>query len=188
MLEHLTLSTLNHLLSGADWARDRLRPFAGRHLCLSLPAVQVVLVVDADGYFAASAQADAAADVRIELSPAAGMRMFEGVEGMLREARIEGNAEFAQEIGFVLRNLRWDYEEDLSRLMGDIAARRLSTSAGGFLRWQRDAIQRLSENALEYLTEEQPVLVKQDDLQNMARDVRALETALDALERSWPQA
>lgn len=187
MLDQLILNTFNHLLAGADWARDRLRPFAGRHLYLSLLPVQIAMVVDPDGYFASSAFSGADVDVRITLPPAAGARMFEGVEGLMREARIEGNAEFAQEIGFVLRNLRWDYEEDLSRLVGDIAARRLTTSLGGFLRWQRDAMQRFTENVVEYLTEEQPVLAKQGDLQKMARDVRALEAALDALERASHQ-
>ncbi len=184
MLEHLTLSTLNHLLAGSDWARDRLRPFAGRHLHVSLLPVQMTLLVDPEGYFATSARTETDVDVRITLPPAAGARMFGGVEALMQEAHIEGNAEFAQEIGFVLRNLRWDYEEDLSRLVGDIAARRLTTSVGGFLRWQRDAMQRFTENAVEYLTEEQAVLAKQGDLQKMARDVRALETALDALERA----
>lgn len=189
MLEYLALSTLNHLLAGADWARDRLRPFAGRHLHLSLSHLRIVLAVDPEGYFSATALSDSdtdARDVRIELPAVSGARMFEGVEGLLREARIEGNAEFAQELGFVLRNLRWDYEEDLSRLVGDIAAHRLTMHVGNLIQGSREAAHRLAENVAEYLAEEQAMLVTQRDLQTLTDDIRALSATLDTLERRLP--
>ncbi|MBP9713392.1 MAG: hypothetical protein KBD60_06805 [Sterolibacterium sp.] len=184
---HAALSSLNHLLAGADWARVRLQPFAGRTLRLALPPLELRLVVDAAGYFAASPAAYF--DVSIEL-PTGALRAAwaarDSAEGRLRGARIEGDAEFAQGVGFVLQHLRWDYEEDLSHFIGDIAARRLVMQAGAWMRWQRDAVERLAENVAEYLVEERPWWAATPHLQSFSDDLQALSAALDALEQRWP--
>jgi ubiquinone biosynthesis protein UbiJ len=180
---HAALSALNHLLAGANWARERLRPFAGRTLKLLLPPLELDLIVDPEGYF--SVNPASATDVCIELPAATRLLALrqEGTEGLLRQARIEGNAEFASEVGFVLRNLRWDYEEDLSRWVGDIAAHRLATQGRKFLRWQNKAGHNLAENLSEYLVEERALLVSTNDLQSLSRDFQAFESQLDALEQ-----
>jgi ubiquinone biosynthesis protein UbiJ len=43
--------------------------------------------------------------------------------------RIEGDVEFATEVNWLVENVRWDLEEDLSRLVGDAPAHAMGTAA-----------------------------------------------------------
>ena len=104
-------------------------------------------------------------------------------EGLMREVRVEGNAEFADALGFVFRHLRWDVEEDLSRLIGDIAAHRLVDAGRRFGVEGRDALERASGNLIEFLTEERPVLVARAALPGFATDIAALRDAVGRLDK-----
>jgi ubiquinone biosynthesis protein UbiJ len=45
--------------------------------------------------------------------------------GAMPEVRIEGDVQFAAEVNWLVDNLRWDVEEDLSRILGDVTAHRV---------------------------------------------------------------
>ncbi|MBV2234001.1 MAG: hypothetical protein KUL75_00510 [Sterolibacterium sp.] len=182
---HALLSALNHLIAGAPWAQARLAPFAGRTLRLAAPPLQLLLNVDKDGYFATSGlDLDSEpCDVTIDLPAIGPGYLLNGPEALLGEARIAGTADFADAVGFVLRNLRWDHEEDLSRLVGDLAAHRLSKTASQLFDWQRQAGHRLAENLVEYWRDEQAVLSHPDKLQDFTTAVARLDNDIAELER-----
>jgi ubiquinone biosynthesis protein UbiJ len=46
--------------------------------------------------------------------------------GKAPPVKIEGDVQFAAELGWLAENLRWDIEEDLSRVLGDIPAHALA--------------------------------------------------------------
>src|SRR5690606_14219789 len=144
----------------AGWARQRLMAHAGRTARLELPPVgSIDFCVSADGYLAAWTGEDPP-EVVLRLPLATLPKgLSEGLEAVMREVRIEGNAEFADALGFVFRNLRWDLEEDLSRLVGDIAAHRLVDGGRRLGAAGRETLERFGGNLAEYLTEEQPVLL-----------------------------
>ncbi len=54
--------------------------------------------------------------------------------------RIEGDVQFAAEVNWLVDNVRWDLEEDLSRLVGDAPAH----TAMGALRAMGDALRRFA--------------------------------------------
>src|SRR5690606_14639852 len=89
-------------------------------------------------------------DIRPGLVPA----LMRHDEAALREIGIQGDAELAADIQFLFRNLRWDIEDDLSRVFGDVAAHRLAESGRSFMAWQREAAVRLGENLSDYLQDE----------------------------------
>lgn len=180
---HAILSALNHLLTSAAWARARLLPFAGRTLRLTAAPLQLALSIDEAGYFTASATDDG--DVHIDLPALTPWQLLAGPEALLREARIAGAADFAESLGFVLRNLRWDHEEDLSRLVGDVAAHRLGRGISQLLNWQRQAGRNLAENLVEYYRDEQGVLTSPASLQTFATDVARLDDDINALEQRF---
>jgi len=180
MLNHAALAALNHLLQGAAWARGRLAPFAGRTLRLTVPPLHLHLVVDQDGFLTETGAETF--DVEITLPAATPLLVLGGAQAATRDARISGSAEFADAVGFVLRNLRWDFEEDLSRGIGDIAAHRIATQLKTFGAWQQDAAQRLGENLVEYLTEERPTLARPTAIAEFSAGVQRLDADLAALE------
>ena len=184
MLSSTFLSATNHLLAQAGWARQRLMAHAGRTARLELaPVGSIDFSVSADGYLAAWTGEDPP-DVVLRLPLATLPKgLAEGMEAVMREVRIEGNAEFADALGFVFRNLRWDLEEDLSRLVGDIAAHRLVDGGRRFGAAGRETLERFGGNLVEYLTEEQPLLLPRPLLAELAAEAAALRDAVGRLDK-----
>ena len=176
------VAAVNHLLGQAAWARERLRPFAGQCAKISLPPFSAVFSITAEGLIAA-ATPDAKPEVSIDLPASTPFLALQGHAAVVRAARINGSAEFAQSLGYVLQHLRWDLEEDLSRVFGDIVSHRLVAGAHIFLANQKKRAMNLAENVSEYLIEEQPTLVRRIAIADFSADVHKLRDDLARLEK-----
>lgn len=181
MFDAAFLAALDHLLEGAAWARDRLTPFAGRQAHLVMPPFSAAFTVSPAGRCIA-ADVEASPDVIVHLPADAPLRLLQGIDRVMAGVRVEGNAEFATELSFVFRNLRWDAEEDLSRLVGDIAAHRLVQGAERFACWQRQAARNFAANLGEYLTMENPLLVSRREFDEQREGIARLNSDLIRLE------
>jgi ubiquinone biosynthesis accessory factor UbiJ len=53
-------------------------------------------------------------------------------QGGKPDLRIEGDVQLAADVHWLTENLRWDLEEDLARMVGDVPARALADAARGF--------------------------------------------------------
>lgn len=189
MLQTAPLAVINHLLKDAQWARMRLAPFASRSFTLEVPPLIMHAAITDEGYLApptGEQSPNVAITVPFSALPAAAR----GMDALFRQARISGEADFAEAIGFVARNLKWDLEEDLSRLVGDIAAHRLTQTARAVFDWQKQSLINATENLAEYLTEETGVLLKPaplkpflDEVDDLRDAVARLEKRLEKLER-----
>jgi ubiquinone biosynthesis protein UbiJ len=138
--------------------------------------------VSSDGTLAAAA-ADTPAAVTIRLTHVNLLELMAGGANAWRSAEVEGDAEFAAAIAQVAANLRWDAEEDLSRVVGDIAAYRLAGVGRAAAAWPRQAVRSMAENASEYLTEEAQVLVTPLQASEFVREVDELRDATERLEK-----
>ncbi|MDD3352470.1 SCP2 sterol-binding domain-containing protein [Zoogloea sp.] len=181
MLTSATIVSLNSLLADAPWARQKLMPFAGRNAMLSLEPLNIGLGIDGDGYFTEAAGSEA--DVQLVLPLASLPKLLSGPDALMADIRISGNADFADALGFVLRKLRWDGEEALSRIIGDIAARRAVLTGRSLVHWHLQGARSVVENLSEYLSEEQPLLVKRNALEDLAGAVADLRDDLARLEK-----
>lgn len=148
---------LNQLLARETWARERLERFVGESAEFCPPLLPPLRVhIEAGG--------------RVEPGggePAA-LVTLEGVSG-------EGA--LADELRYLAKHLRWDFEEELARVMGDVAAERFGNTMRSFVRWQADAAQRVMEGFADYS------LVRRDELERFAAEVERLRSAIDQLER-----
>jgi ubiquinone biosynthesis protein UbiJ len=79
--------------------------------------------------------------------------------------------------------LRWDVEEDLSRVFGDVAAHRLTGSAQAMAQWAKMSGENLMRSFSEYWTEERPAVAAANDLAGFAADVDRLRDDLARLEK-----
>lgn len=175
MLVGTALNFANHLLSGEAWARARLKVFAGQTVRLEFGALHFPVTITRAGLLETAAS-DAPVAVNIRLPDDAPLRALTDHASLLASIRIAGTADFAETLGFVLRNLRWDAEEDLSLLVGDIAARRLILGGKSLLDWHLRRARNFALNVAEYFTEEDPVIVRRADL---ARFCAAVATVRD---------
>ncbi|MER2553834.1 MAG: SCP2 sterol-binding domain-containing protein [Thauera sp.] len=184
MISSLFLSAANHLLSQAGWARQRLTPHAGRTARLAFaPALEIDFSIAADGHLAEWSDGDAP-EVTLRLAIADLPRLLaDGLESAMRHVRIEGNAEFAEALGFVFRHLHWDAEEDLARIVGDIAAHRLIEGGRHVIGEGRRSLERAGGSVAEYLTEESPVLVARKALPALADEVVTLRDGVARLDK-----
>jgi len=175
-------ASLNHLLEREEWARERLRPHAGRivHFRIApLPALRLRITAAGLVDTADDEQAALTLDIRPGLVPA----LMRHDEAALREIGIQGDAELAADIQFLFRNLRWDIEGDLSRVFGDVAAHRLAESGRSFMAWQREAAVRLGENLSDYLQDEARLLARRAEVERFVREVNDLRDAVERLEK-----
>jgi len=173
---------VNHVLRGSPLALERLRPHAGRTVAFHVGPVALALTVQSTGEVAA-ALPGTARDLEVRISPFLVPRLAAREEAAFGEIEMEGDAQLAQEVSFLVRNLSWDVEEDLSRVVGDIAAHRIAGAARGLARWGRDASLRMAQGAAEYWTEESPLVASRVKVEGFARDVSELRDAVARLEK-----
>lgn len=176
-------AALNHLLEAEPALRARLAPFAGEVLELRdspLPALRLAV---AEGGRLAPAPLSAAPSLTVTLAPGALAAALKGEEHLLRSVEISGNARLASEVMFLLRHLRWDAEEDLSRLIGDVAAHRVVGLARELAILHREAASRIAEALVEYALEERPILVSRRGMEALALQTARLRDDLERLEK-----
>jgi ubiquinone biosynthesis protein UbiJ len=179
VIDTLILGALNHLLGQAEWARRQLQSFAGRQARFDMPPWQFAFSVSADGLFEPVGEGEI--DVTVALPAETPLLALQGIDRAMAEAHVTGNAEFATALSFVLKNLRWDAEEDLSRLVGDIAAHRMVGAASSLAAWQKQTARNGVENIAEYLGEESALLVPRRELVTFRDEIADLSTRIDAL-------
>ena len=173
---------VNRMLQAAPRAMTRLQRFVGKTVVFKSGPFHLRLTVVANGAVDVASQG-ARADVTMTLPPALLPRFVVREEAAFTEVSVQGDAEFAQEIFFLARNLEWDIEEDLSRITGDIVAHRIVATANSVREWRKDAASRLGENVKEYLTEERPALVPRREVEAFLHDVDTLRDDVARMEK-----
>ncbi|HSW09110.1 hypothetical protein [Aquabacterium sp.] len=149
LMERLTL-VVNHVLASEPDAVARLLPHQGRTVRLLLeswprllptPPVLAFRITPAGLVEWAADEAGGDLLVRIDAgNPAAlALRMLAGEQPAVA---IEGDAQLATDIDWLLKNLRWDVAADLERLFGPAAAHELHRLGSWFAKGLRAAIER----------------------------------------------
>jgi ubiquinone biosynthesis protein UbiJ len=183
MLQHPAVFALNHLIKAEAWARDGLKTFAGQ--CVEFrarPMPDLRLKILDSGLLEGAAQGGEA-NLLVTIKPGALPALAFGKDALLREIDIEGNAELAAMVQQLFRNLRWDLEEDLSRVFGDSVAHRMVENGGRIAAWNREAVERLAQSFAEYWTEEQPLLARPAEVRQFNAEVERLRDELARLEK-----
>jgi ubiquinone biosynthesis accessory factor UbiJ len=146
LCERLTL-ILNHVLSGEAVATERLRPHAGRTLSLTLDQWPALLppppalawrVTPAGLLEWCGLDGVAAPDLalRVDASNPA-LLMARAMAGTQPQVQIDGDAQLAGDVNWLMQNLRWDVAADLERLFGPLVAPqlyRVGAALGGGVR------------------------------------------------------
>lgn len=104
-------------------------------------------------------------------------------DAAMKNVRIEGDAELAQVLGQLAREVRWDAEDDLARLTGGAAAHSLMQGAKSLRAYAKDASQRWQETVSAFLLDEDPTLVRRSAAEQFARDVSTLRDDCARLEK-----
>lgn len=182
MFRQAVAAPINHLLKSESWALKRLEPFAGKTAQFRVVPLSLSLTVLSNGEVA-MASGDAPANVTFGLTPPLLLRIVAGDEAAYKQVEVSGDDAFASEIFYVVKNLRWDVEEDLSHVLGDILAHRVVQSGSRLMGWRAQVILSLAQTFAEYWTEEQPLLAKSTQVEKFVRDVDTLRNDMERLEK-----
>lgn len=147
---------LNHLLASQPSASSRLRPHAGRRLCLAVRGLPWPLDegierrwyvrVTAAGLLEAMVPdlgqtLDRGVDLAMEMDLADKKAVLDSWRALGHPpVHLSGDAALATDVGWVMDHLRWDWEDDVHRWLGPWAA----VGAASAARNARELVSRLS--------------------------------------------
>lgn len=181
-VDKLVFAWLNHLLQGETWARDRLRHHAGAQIVIAAGPLSLNLGIDEHGLLCAGEQSRPA-EVTVTLPADTPVRFLLDRDNMFSAAKIAGSVDIAESLAFVFRHLNWDVEADLAGILGDIPAHRLVRFGKQLGRQLEDGTRRLSENLVEYATEDSSLLAPHRNVESFAHAVDRLRDDLARLEQ-----
>ena len=131
---------LNHVLMQEPEATSRLMRQKGHSVQAKWRNIELHLSVTPAGLFDL-AEPGVEPDLLLEVLPQSPLELVQNLlQGKKPDVRIEGDVQLAAEINWLADHVRWDIEEDLARIVGDVPARMITQAA---LR-VRDAINRLA--------------------------------------------
>ena len=173
---------VNHVLGQHAWARARLAAHAGKFIQVEAGLFDARLGITASGTLALAPQ-EGGAGIVFRIDPAQLPLMIADPGAALKKVHIQGDADLAQLVGLLAREVRWDAEEDLSRVVGDVPAYHAMRTLRDLAAWGLDVAHRLTGTTTAYLAEEVPVVVRQAELEGHAEGVTAARDASDRLEK-----
>jgi ubiquinone biosynthesis protein UbiJ len=186
VIDALAAPAVNRVLRRNSWALQELRPFAGRTARFEFPLLAIVFTVGDAGELTPAAPG-AQAHVTFAVTPGQMLRVLARDDSVLNEIAVNGDTDFATVLSRIWRHLRWDLEEDLAAVFGDIAAHRMVMAGKTLDRWRAQSLDGLAHSFAEYWTEEQPLIARAGDVEHFNREVDRLRDDLARLEKRIQQ-
>ena len=191
---------INHVLAGEPWASAELAKHAGKAITLEMPFGRFAVQITSSGLLEAVRDADrtreisdgeAAPPIRIALVLTISSQALSTLltssgpirENAFKSVTIAGDADLAQLLGRLAGQLRWEYEEDLSKLIGDAPAHFAVAQGKKIASAGKAAGRDLLENAVEYLSEEKKVLLNQRDFAIHKNQLMELRDSVERLDK-----
>lgn len=181
------VAAFNHILNQHPALRAELARHAGRRIAIVLPPLDVSGVIDTDGWLAACVGEP---EATLRLRHGVALSKLRGQAPDLADIRLEGDAELAANVGRIIGQLYWDASEDLSRLIGDVAAERVQGAVRGLFGIKGEIGGRLLESWIAHLRDEAPLLARRwqvdafvAEVDTLRDDVARLEKRLARLEK-----
>ena len=177
---------INHVLSAEPWAMAELSRHANKTILIEMPLGNLGFELSSEGLLKAASEIEQPSLI-LSISAKA-LTDILGSPGNLREqafkaVQIAGDADLAQLLGRLIGQVRWEYEEDLSRLLGDAPAHFAVKQGKKWISASKSAAVDLLDNVVEYVSEEKKVLLNKRDFVNRKAELNDLRDAVDRIEK-----
>lgn len=187
MLTSAIITPANHLLRSEKWGCESLRIHAGKTICIqALPLINLTLQINENGELQ-SVDRLHAIDTTMRFSPLQMPSLLAQEAAIFDRIQIAGDKNLAEALIIIGKHINWAaiLAQDVSGVIGDVAAHRLGRSAEQLMRWQAGYFDRMTRTVTEYLIEEKDYLIKDatirrfsDEVQNLQHDTELLEQRL----------
>jgi len=181
MLTATIENVLNRGLPRSPRAQELCAELAGRRIAIEAPAM-ARLLVESTGNSLRVTRGNLPADAEVIGGPLSLLALGgSAADAPLSRGEVEvrGDAELAQKFRELARLLKPDPEEELSILIGDVAAHRIGRLTRGAFNWSRNAAATLLQDIGEYFSHERADLVSREEGEQFLRGVDALREDLD---------
>ncbi len=185
MLTATIQNLLNRGLPRSPRAQQLCAELAGRRIAIEVPAMARLVVESTGNSLRIIRGAGIPADAEVIGGPLSLLALGgSATDAPLSRGAVEvrGDAELARKFRELARLLAPDAEEELSLLIGDVAAHRLGRLARGALGWTRNAGATLLQDVGEYFSHERGDLVSRNEGEQFLRGVDALREDVDRLD------
>lgn len=182
MFKPLMNFVLQHLMQQNSWTAPLLQPYANHTLRIDFKVAQTTLTILDNGQLAMAADS-AEADATLHLPPSLVMRLLRKDPLAISLIKMDGDAGLGSEIGKILAQVRWDVEDDLSKLVGDVAAYQIVQLAQSRVQNIGSQARNLGEMLIEYWQEEHPLLAKKQAVDTFNQAVDTLREDTDRLQQ-----
>ena len=176
-------AALNRGIRESASARALCQELEGRSLAIRLdpPGIRLRLAIH-DGTLVAGPDSGEPADASLAGSVLGFHRLVFGdaADAIRRgDVQLGGDTDIAERFQALLNYARPDPEEELSRLVGDVAAHQLGEAARSLAGWARDVADSFSRSLAEYLQEERRDLPTRFEMDEFLDDVDRLANDVD---------
>jgi ubiquinone biosynthesis accessory factor UbiJ len=179
-------NALNRNIAASSRAQSLCGRLEGRALAVHVEGLRLDVVARIEaGQIALGAATEREPDATVSGTPLTLLSMVgPGARGRLRSGAvtISGDAEIAQTFQDLLRAAQPEFEEELSRLVGDVTAHQIGNLLRTASGWGRKATATLAANVSEYLQEESRDLVTRTELEEFLSAVDELRESADRLQ------
>lgn len=182
MLKSLSTKLLQHLAAQNAWASPILKPYAGKSVSIDCVLFKTDLVIVEDGTLVSAGETNVA-DATVHIPPSLLPRLLAKDEAAKLQIRIEGDTELAATLAKVFAEMRWDYEEDLSKIVGDVPAYKIGELARSSSQTIKQTAVNLAEMLNEYWQEEKPTLAKKRHVEQFNNEVDILRADVERMEK-----
>lgn len=182
MLKGLSTRLIQHLLAQNTWASPLLQPFAGKSVQLNIALLNTSLVILENGSLAIAGETSIP-DATITISPGLLLRLMTKDESAKLQIKIDGDTHLATELAKIFSHMRWDYEDDLSKLIGDVPANKIGAFSRHAITTVKETTTNLAEMLSEYWQEEKPMLAKKRHVEQFNAEVDTLRADVERLEK-----
>ena len=178
-MEKLRKLVLNHVLSQNDWMSSRLKKFHNKTILIKISELSIFFKVNKKGLLEHISQVkDPDASISMPINSFINQIIHKENKGIA----IKGDIDLAKEVSEILKKTKWDVEEDLSKIIGDVAANRLGILGGKFLNESKKVTISIAEAFKEYWEEEKPLIAKKTRVQQFLAEIDNINEDVERIE------
>lgn len=170
---------LNRMLTEDAVLPQRLLPFVGQCVALEMGARFCWQIVEPGRLISTKQPADAVLSVSLAALPL----LLADRMAFNRSVRIAGDEKLGMAFAQIISQLRWDTEEELSHLVGDVMAHRLMRICPPLIVWPWQGLNAFLHTLAEYYQHESGDIVGRTELTAFYQKVDRLRADTDRLEK-----
>ncbi len=184
LIPGFVLKALNHLTEQENWVKDILNKHEGKCLQINLPIGSYQVQINQASWQKILDEQTLNPDVTFDVSQDAIWAFLgEGKASAIKFVKMSGDVDFAADLNTIATNLNWEYEEDLSRIIGDAPAYRISREMKEIALAGKRALDEFKGGLKDYLVEERSVILGAFEFEQFKKDLRELRDRLERTEK-----